>query len=237
MMIMVSIINQSVMLRGRNFEPILSALAKQVYRDLAPVYGETPGLELATESTFTGDAAIIIQDKPDIDGALGYHSETLEGMVYGRVFVEPIISNGGSLQDGPNSVSCTLSHELLEMIGDEYCNKWADGPMGEYAHELCDAVQSNSYDIDGVSVSNFVYPRFFDTYAPSDSKLDHLGLLSKPFEMTDGGYQILRNEGDVSHIYGKDFPEWKQYLKSQSKRFQRRTLEVSGRISASVKDF
>ena len=110
-----------------------------------------------------------------------------------------------------------MSHELCEMVGDSSCNIWADGPDGhDYAWELCDAVEADAYDIDEVTVSNFLYPAFFDPQAETGSRLDHLGKLAVPFSMTAGGYQIRRSEtGKVTQVFAADFPEWKRAAKTR----------------------
>jgi hypothetical protein len=208
---------------------IVSALGKQLARDVAPVWGNVPALELGTAPE-DGASTIVIQDGLDVEGALGYHDEA-DGIPRGFIGAGVVLGNGGTNSTGPNSISVTLSHELLEMVGDESANLWADGPDGsDYARELCDAVESDSYEIDGVSVSNFVYPAFFDPQADSTEKIDHLGKLTAPFGMTAGGYQIKRSEpGSVSQVFGarlvqivshrqgrtvhavfgSTFPEWK----------------------------
>ena len=192
---------------------IVRAMGKQLARDLSPVWGRpVPSLEL-TDLPSLSAAQIVILDDPDQADALGYHSETPEGLEYGRVFVEPILSHGGSLSKGPNAVSVTLSHELLEMIGDPGVNLWADADDGySYAIELCDACQAASYEIDGVSVADFVYPTFFDPEPILDRtrRYDHLGLVSRPFETLDGGYQIRRTigVGRIEHVYAGSMSPW-----------------------------
>lgn len=212
---------------------IVAALGAQLANDVAPVWGAVPALKLGTAPE-AGESAITIVDALDVDGALGYHDEA-GGIPRGFVGTKPIIDNGGTISSGPNSVSVTLSHELLEMVGDESANLWADGPDGaDYARELCDAVEGDSYEIDGIAVSNFVYPAFFDPQADSAEKLDHLGKVTAPFGMTAGGYQIRRSEpGQVSQVwgaqsvhivahrhgrtvaavFGPDFPAWKKSAK------------------------
>src|SRR5215467_2400669 len=89
-------------------------------------------------------------------------------------------------------VSVTLSHEVLEMLGDTDINLMVQkGPRG-YAYEVCDAVEDDSlgYDINGVRVSDFVYPQYFETFwHKGATKFDHLGHLSGPLpSLTHGGY-------------------------------------------------
>ncbi len=214
---MISIVNKSTLVPDSALPAIVHALSVQLARDVAPIHGVVPALELvAPGATPTGDAIMTILDDPDQAGALGYHDETQDGKPLAKIFVKPTIDNGGTITTGPNSVSVTMSHELCEMVGDSACNGWSDGPDGsDYAQELCDAVEGDAYDIEGVSVSNFLFPAFFDPKAEFGSRLDHMGTLAKPFTMTPGGYQIVRSEtGSVSQVFAATFPDWKRASKA-----------------------
>lgn len=137
------------------------------------------------------------------------------------------------------TVSSVLSHEVIELMMDPYVDLWADGtPVSQgsqYAYELCDPVESNIYTINTtttstaahvvfgppqtvtkisgtVSVSNFVYPMYFDTATPPGTKIDQLHLLSHPYTMTSGGYLIIRDDnGNINEVFGEKYPE---FLKS-----------------------
>jgi hypothetical protein len=136
---------------------------------------------------------------------------TPDGRAYARIFWGPIQANGGTLTTGELSLSSVISHEVLEAIGDPYANWWADGPDYEHALELADPVEGDSYDIGGVSVSNFVGPKWF---RKGDGPYDWMGKLSAPFTMTPGGYMIVRTSStDVRQIFAHDYPEWKKALK------------------------
>lgn len=103
--------------------------------------------------------------------------------------------------------SGTLSHELAEMLGNARLDRWFRAPNGiEWAGELCDAVQRDTYHIPvtlygqrrNVPVSNFVLPAYFDKYA--DGPYDWMGLLTAPLSMSDGGYSIIRNNGVIDYL-------------------------------------
>lgn len=237
---LISIINRSKHIKDADLVKIFQAVSIQLAQHVAPIWGKVPAMECivgGAEPT-AGASPCYLEDVPDVDGALGYHDEGDDGVTYIKVFVEPTLSNGGTLYTGPNSVSVTLSHELCELIGDGPANIWADGPNGvDFAYELSDAVEGDAYDvnIDGeaIAVSNFLYPDFFDGRAQSGARLDYLAKLSRPFTMTDGGYQIQRTEpGRVSQVFashdphfvdhhgdgvvavfGPKFPRWKRALK------------------------
>jgi len=82
----------------------------------------------------------------------------------------------------------TLSHERLEMLADPWINWCAQGSDGRiYALEVCDAVELDSmgYKIDGVLVSDFITPSWFE---PTQAdRIDSKKQVSKPMELAPGG--------------------------------------------------
>lgn len=73
----------------------------------------------------------------------------------------------------------------------------------EYAYEMSDAVEEDTFLVDGIQMSNFVHPAWFEPFQhPPGTKYDHLGLLTEPFSMTKGGYVILKKKGKVSQQFG-----------------------------------
>jgi hypothetical protein len=163
---------------------------------------------------------IALLDDADVADALGYHDvDDTDGTPYARVFLDPIFDNNGTWLRGANSVSAVVSHEACEMIGDPVANHWTepeDGPL--VAQELCDPVESLTYEIKvrgrPVSVSNFVYPDWFNPFAdPGAVWFDHLGLVEEPFAVAPGGYVIRRSAGRVWNEYGRRYPKWRRATK------------------------
>jgi len=157
---------------------------------------------------------IVILDDADQAGALGYHTVDPLGRAWGRAFMGPIMVNGGTLKDGAASLSVTLSHEALEVAADPYACFWSDATESrQVALEVCDPVEGDAYEIDGVSVSNFVTPRWF---RGGPGPYDWMQKLEGPFAMTPGGYMIQRSSGDTGYIWGEQFPGWKRAMKSHA---------------------
>ena len=68
---------------------------------------------------------------------------------------------------------------------------------------MSDAVEEDTFLVDGIEMSNFVYSAWFEPFKhPRGTKYDHLGLLKKPFSMTKGGYVIVKRRGKVKKRYG-----------------------------------
>ena len=175
-----------------------------------------------------GNAIMTGLDAPTVPGAAGFHDETVKGQKRGFVFTNPTLDNGGTILRGSNSVSVTYSHEMVEMIGDGPCNRWADGPANadgvalDYAIELADPVEGDSYDIDGVAVSNFVLPAWF---SGAGKVFDFLRRLRAPLSLDAGGY--------IS--YSTDLSNWKQVNAERAKhkysRQQRRYTSRARRMT------
>jgi hypothetical protein len=210
------VVNESVnaSLTAPALGEILAAIGRQLSEDY-PAFCQEGPVEIAAYAQLqdvpSDVSVLVILDTSDQAGALGYHDTTPDGRPYGKVFLEPILTNGGSFKTGSLSLSVTLSHEALEMAGDPYANWWADGPNQEHALELCDPVEGDSYDIDGVSVSNFVGPRWFSN---GPGPYDKMGTLTAPWTMSAGGYMIVRDRGTVvRQVFGESYPEWRKPLK------------------------
>jgi hypothetical protein len=130
------------------------------------------------------------------------------------VFVSPVLDHGGTALTGGLSVSAVLSHEVCEWFGDRFVNLWADDGRGtEYAVELCDPVEQDSYEIAGVAVSNFVTKRYFDRLCPKGMQVDYLNKLTAPYSMTKGGYLLVRRAGKIEQKLGDTYPAWKRATK------------------------
>jgi hypothetical protein len=184
--------------------------------------GDTPDDEKLPE--LRGDAIIYLWDDVDVDDALGYHELNAAGVPFGFVFTELVKE-----LDEPWTV--TFSHEALELLGDASANLLVAGPHpahpGEevfHWYEMCDAVQDESYKVDGVPVSNFVLPLYFTPGAEEGGRNDFLGRLYKKkalksFGINPGGYIGFYNpKTNVHETYAlKADARARQRLKIKSK--------------------
>jgi len=140
---------------------------------------------------------LVYFDDADQAGALGYHDVTKDGQPVSKIFVKTTLADH-------ELVSVTACHELFEMVIDPIANLWAEASDGtEYAYEMCDAVEEETFLVDGIEMSNFLHPAWFEPFKhPAGTKFDHLGLLKKPFTMTKGGYVITKKNGKVREVFG-----------------------------------
>ena len=200
----IACINKATVNLGVPFDKLTAALQKAYDQHFLPVWGYPVKL-YNTTTPKASDWRFIYFDDADEAGALGYHDLTDEGQPISKVFVKTTIAAG-------DIVSVTASHELFEMVIDPIANLWAEAADGtEYAYEMSDPVEEDTFLVDGIQISNFVHPSWFEPFKhPPKTKFDHLGLLKKPFSMTKGGYVIVKKKGKVTEQFAS---------KAKAKRF------------------
>lgn len=197
----IAVLNRSSVFTDLEVENMAKAVAKQVQRDFSPVWGIGAHVYFVPQNDVTswkGMWNIVVTDTSDEAGALGYHDLTPEGLPLGKVFAKTTLAYGGL-------VSVTLSHELLEMLGDPDINLCAEAPDGTvYAYENCDAVEADElgYEIDGVRVSDFVTPAWFSGDAPGPFSFRHR--VQAPFQLAPGGYISIRVRDSWSQLYADE---------------------------------
>lgn len=127
------------------------------------------------------------------DNALGWHTDdvTQDFPVHGRVFVGDCMRFGLQWE-------VTQDHELLELMADPMATRVYRMHNGDLAAlEVCDAVEADdqSYDIDGVPMSNFVLPAYFSVKQGAMYDAKHM-LHSPCPTLTPGGYMSIYKKGE-----------------------------------------
>jgi hypothetical protein len=218
---LIAILNQSTVVANADVATMTAAIASQIQFDVAPIWDRAPAeVVFLTDPTAVPATAHVIaivdsiQDQPT--GVLGFHGANQAGQTWGVVAAKPELDNYGHVLTGDWSVSSTLSHEVLEMFVDPNCNLWAtDGKGSAYSLEVCDPVEAPTYTVNGVSVSNFVTPAWFNPLAPVGAhQFDKLGLLTAPFTILPGGYMTYQSGNKVQRQWGSAYPDWRKATKT-----------------------
>jgi hypothetical protein len=151
---------------------------------------------------------MVFLDNADAPGALAYHDLTPDGLPQSKVFVKTTLANG-------DKVSVSASHELVEMLVDPAINMMTTGPDRTlvYAYESADPVEESSFPVNGIPMSDFVYPSYFeDFHKPGSVQFDYMKQVNQPFQILSGGYQITLKDGKESQVFGSE---------DKKKRFER----------------
>lgn len=203
---MISVVNATEgSLSDAEVQRVIRAVNLQIEHDFAPHWGMPASLRLEGRigrrgghkdlAELRGDAILYILKSHTEAG--GEHDLSKGGVPYGFVYLD--LSAG--LADDWRT---TLSHEALELVADPMSNLLVQGPhpaeLGKkkarlvfHWYEVCDAVQSEWYKIDGVPVSNFVLPHYFTRDDEAGMRNDflsrkHKGNALRSFGVNPGGY-------------------------------------------------
>jgi hypothetical protein len=183
-------------------EAIENAIAKQV-EDFASAWGSV-AWDLVRELN-RQRFRIVLRDYTSDKDAIAAHWR-LGGHPTATVYVRDVLRlENGSWIKGTNSVSASISHEVVELLADPVACYYVDGPADwMYALEVADAVQDDYYNIDSVAVSNFVFPDYWNPWAKRTRlrKLDQMGKVTRPFEVREGGYLVRYKGRRASYVYG-----------------------------------
>lgn len=207
--------NQATTPLGVDLGDLIAAMQIYIDQYVVPVWG-TPAKLVQTTDFQPGAWAMVFLDNADQPGALAYHDLTPDGLPEAKVFVET------TLQDN-QPVSIAASHELVEMLVDPAINMMTTGgpdAKATYAYESADPVEETNFAINGIQMSNFVYPSYFESFrAAGSAQFDQLKQVSKPFQILSGGYQIVLKNGKESQVFGS--ADKKKRFKKEDRRGHR----------------
>lgn len=194
----IACINRSSVYSNDDMAALVPALRKFLDNCFVPIWGTPASLTLATDDV-QGAWSLVMLDDADAADALGYHDLTKDGLPISKVFVKTTLGAG-------EKISTTACHELAEMLIDPAANLWAQHPNGTmWAYEACDACEEEEFVIDGIAMSDFVTPAYFEGFrAPGSARFDYLNQIRHPFQILHGGYAIISNAGKVDNVFGSE---------------------------------
>jgi hypothetical protein len=102
-----------------------------------------------------------------------------------------------------DDVSVAISHEILEILVDSNGErtvaapsvKPGQGPV-EYLVEICDPPEHESYEHDGVDVSDFCTPYYYEALPRPGVAYSHTRAITRPLEVLYKGYLSWRDPAD-----------------------------------------
>jgi hypothetical protein len=163
--------------------PVAAALHEQAVRDFGPVWGVEADVTAypSLGQVPHGVWPVIIKDDLTRPEAAGYHEDDLG---------EPY-----ALVRRTDDWSITASHEMLEILADPWGRHLVAGPSPrqpgtpvKFLVEVCDPCSDASYTVNGIAVSDFYTPRFFDPAEGRSVRYSHTGAITAPRQVLKGGY-------------------------------------------------
>ncbi len=187
--IQLALVSEGVEIDPSSMTSVASALSKQVQRDFRPIWNvdATISAFLKLEDVPTGYWPIIVMK--DVQDAAGYHEDQ-----NGQPFA--VVEYG-------DQWSLTASHECLEMLADPFGRRLQTGALLDqaiqlglapkrvnYLVEVCDPCEAGqfAYQVNGVLVSDFYTPHFFDPVAAPNVRYSFTGSIDAPRKVLLDGY-------------------------------------------------
>lgn len=190
-LIQISVYNQAKTVLPTELDTLVAALQAYVDQYVGPIWGVACKLT-QTPGPVPGTWGLVFMDTADVEGALAYHTD--DGLPLSKVFVATTLQAG-------ELVSVSASHELVEMLVDPGCNIYAMNRAGAfYCYEAADGCEEMTFDVNGIPMSDFVYPAWF---GEPGTQFDHVGVIDKAFALAKGGYATTTSIGGApTQIFG-----------------------------------
>jgi hypothetical protein len=201
----------------------IAAVQIQINRDVLPAWAgicdDTVTLSFQHRIRH-GNEGLQVVHKSSVQGAEGYHIDTRFPL--GFVAVDTTTEAG----DKP---SATFSHEVIEQVIDPTTQAVAEVNSVTQALEACDAVEETGYQIDGVDVSNFQFPAWFQgDNGPSvhPGQYDYMDLCNRAGELLPGGYVLYEDEHGNWQQQFAEMPTKKRLVKFSLKHRPKRHAKI-----------
>lgn len=181
----VAIVSDESSITAAELANVAGALSKQISRDFGPIWEVNADVAAyeALEAVPLDYWPIIIKDDIGDPSAAGYHEDK-----HGQ----PL-----ALVKYDSSWSLTASHECLEMLADPFGRRVIAGESPvknqgrvNFLVEVCDPCEASecAYTINGVQVSDFYTPHFFDPVQSAGVRYSYTGKLDAPRQVLKDGY-------------------------------------------------
>jgi hypothetical protein len=184
-----------------------AAVQKQITRDFAPYWGLPATVDAFDDlpSVPSDYRPVVLFGDPDevkgkLDIALDpeYAAQLIDDFERDRLtglHLNAFTRQPFALVQASETWSVTLRHEIIEMVVDPYGNRLvaAMHPLDpeqrvKYLVEVCDPCQAMWYPVNGVPVSDFYTPRFFDPVWVGSGRYSYTGAIEHPLQILEGGY-------------------------------------------------
>lgn len=199
-LIQIGLVDKTGHLDADLVQAVANALNVQVTRDLTQFWNvQATVIHLANATKIPSGVWPVQLVKTLPPGEGGFHLDK-----HNQPYAEVIASADN---DG---WTIAASHETLEMLVDPTGNrlqtsrsidivngKIQDGPSEfEYLVEACDPCEADNfaYSIQGVAVSDFLTPHFYDPVTTSGTRYSFTGAITAPRQVLDGGYISFVNQ-------------------------------------------
>ena len=155
---------------------VAAALQKQVTYDFSPIWNvdATVNAFASIETMPNGYWPIIVKDHLADPRAGGFHTDA-QGQPFALVLKT-------------DSWPKAASHECMEMLADPFGNRLIAVDNKSYLVEVADPCEEGGYTVNGLLLSDFVTPAYYDTIRVPGVRYSFTGRIDGPRLLGRGGY-------------------------------------------------
>jgi hypothetical protein len=201
----IALVTESNRVSSADMMKVSAALQKQASRDLLHVWHLNSTVDAfdSLDDVPDGYWPMIIMDDIGFDGAAGIHLDR-DGQPFALITANADV----------DVWSLTASHEMCEMLVDPFGKKQVTGDSPKsgqgrvsFLVEVCDPSEATdfAYSVNGVLVSDFYTPHFFDPVKASGVRYSFTGAITAPRQVLKGGYLSWTNPTD-NHLWQEMWP-------------------------------
>jgi hypothetical protein len=183
-----ALVSESQSVKIGDVMKVAAALQKQATRDLGPIWEVSATVDAfeKLEDVPLDYWPMIVRDDIRQSGAAGIHLDK-DGQPFALI----------TASDDIEEWSLTAAHETVEMLVDPFGDKLVagDSPKKDQGRvlflvEVSDPSEAKDfgYTINGILVSDFYTPHFFDPVAASGVRYSYTGAIQQPRQVLRGGY-------------------------------------------------
>jgi len=205
----VALVSLTSRVPARRLMEAAAALQKQVTRDFGPLWGIQATVNAFDDLTSVPNDyyhVIVFGDPAELRGRIeqeigeplalrlidAFEGKRLQGIHVNTFTRQPFAL---VLAEDDDTWTVGASHEVLELLVDPFgCRLVAAAhprfpeQRVKYLVEVCDPCQTAWYTVNGVRVSDFYTPRYFDPVAVDSARYSYTGALKYPLDILDDGY-------------------------------------------------
>jgi hypothetical protein len=224
----VAIVSLTSEVPTRSLLQVTAAIQKQVVRDFAPIWGipatvdgfdnlesipndYLPVIVFGDGDELTDHLVGLIGPRPAEQILMEFQQDVVAGVHLNAVTRQPF-----ALVQASGAWTVGVSHETLEMLCDPWGNRLVasahpanPGVRVNYLVEVCDPCQSRWYPVNGVPLSDFYTPRYFDPVTVPGVRYSFTGSIERSRQILEGGYLTFVDPRDsklYQQHYGADRP-------------------------------
>ena len=198
-----ALLSEAQSVKAGDVMKVAAALQKQATRDLGPIWEVSATVDAfeKLEDVPLDYWPMIVKDDIGMDGASGVHLDK-NGQPFALI----------TASDDIDEWSLTASHETVEMLVDPFGDKLkaGDSPKADQGRvlflvEVSDPSEAKefAYTVNGVLVSDFYTPNFFDPITASGVRYSFVGAIKKPRQVLARGLSELEGR-DHRHLVAGD---------------------------------